>query len=107
MYQVYAKQDVILPSGRKMTFDEIKKSEAYQMLANVPCMVDIDEDGILYTMTPVSNVKHSNNIEAETPEEVVSKYVEMLEERRSQAQKEAASIEDIQAQLDALTGATA
>lgn len=75
------------------------------MLFSKDCVVEIGSSGTFRSFQPLDNLKDAFGINEPDPAKAFELVLAAQEEERQKAQSEQITLENIQAQLDALTGA--
>lgn len=104
MQKLYDKQSsLVLPNGSTWTVEDFAASEFYRPLATIDCVITVD-GGVLTSFIPLSSMKAQWDVTTEDPEQALAECLEKQKEQEEAAKQEAATISDIQAQMDALAG---
>ena len=105
MESVYDKQsNLAMPDGTVWTPEQLQASKFYRPLIARDCVITTTSDGILRSFQPLADLKDAYGVTAEDPEQALSEIQQKRAEAEQQAQQEAATLSDIQAQMDALCG---
>lgn len=104
MQQIYDKKSsLVLPNGETWTVEDFAKSSFYKPLATVDCVVDVD-GGVLTSFSTLAGMKAQWGVTTEDPEQALAEIQQKRAEAEQQAQEEAATVADLQAQMNALCG---
>ena len=107
LYVHNTSDNITLPSGVEMTPEEIAEDAFFKPLATDDCIVDIDDKGIIHWFEPVESLKADYGITGiDEPNAVLVEVNRIRDEVSSKVNFENATVADLQAQMNALSGYT-
>lgn len=105
MESVYDKKsNITMPDGSVWTPDKLKESNFYRALVARDCVITTTSDGVMTSFQPLADLKDIYGVTTEDPEQALSEIQQKRAEAEQQAQEEAATVADLQAQMNALSG---
>lgn len=99
------KSSLTWPDGTTMTPEELEASPIYNVLFKFDHVLENDEDGVTYSYSRLAYLKDSYGVVEDDPEKALALVEQAMAEAAKEAEASQITLADIQAQLDALTGA--
>lgn len=107
-YRIYDhKSSLTLPTGKTMTYEELKASGRYKTLCEEICVIGVDDNGIFRSYTRLSDLKSVYGITTEDPEQAMNECLAAQEEAVQQSKQEQANLEQVADQANMNTQAIA
>ena len=104
-YEYYDRStSLTFPDGTSMTAAEMAESDFYRLLGTVDCAICRYPSGAVYFFQLLDELKMQYGVDEADPADAVAAINEKAAEMEEHAAQEAASLADVQAQLDALAG---
>lgn len=105
MELIYDKQsNITMPDGTVWTPEQLQSSKFYRPLIARDCVITTTSDGVLRSFQPLADLKDAYGVTTEDPAQALAEIQQKRAEAEQQAQEEASTISDLQAQMDALAG---
>lgn len=92
------------PSGKTMTPDEMASSDIYTALGRLDCAIITLSDGVTYEYRLLGELKNEYGVENDDPVSAVEEVNEVIKRQENERDDQYVSIQEIQAQMDALCG---
>ncbi|MEG0759155.1 MAG: hypothetical protein RR505_12160 [Raoultibacter sp.] len=105
MLKLYKKgESITFPNGVTLTYEDMCVSQRYAMFANFDFVIDVDSDGVVSIYERLAQIKDRYEITEEDPDTALSLILAAQAAEEIAAAQERTSTDEIQTQLNALTG---
>lgn len=97
MFKLYNEEDITFPDGSIFSKSDLLENQFYKTIANQPCILDVDDFGIVHSFITVKSAKNVANISDNDSNIVLKKYNEYINSLKDKDIEEQITFESLQA----------
>ena len=96
MFKLYNEEDITFPDGSVFSKSDLLENQFYKAIANQPCILDVDDFGIVRSFITVKSAKNVADISDDDSSIVLKKYNEYIDSLKDKDIKEQITFEALQ-----------